>query len=73
MQGSMLTDEGSAINAHNLFIGKGGLQHLGSFGIQIGLSVRGVEYSLIEDKEVCVSGWKTLTIFIKDGSWHGKR
>ena len=58
----MLFDERAAVNAHNLQARECGLKYLCGTGIVRGLCVCGVEYSLVDDKEIGICGRQALAV-----------
>ena len=59
----MLANEDAAIDADDLAVGEGIVQHLGSTLVIVRLIVGRIEYCTIDDEEVGVGGRQTLVAF----------
>ena len=64
MEGAVLLDDGTTVDADDLAIGIGLADDTHGLGIKVGLSVGGHEDGTIDDQIVGVGGWQTVAIVI---------
>ena len=67
----MLLDDTSTIDAHNLPFRESFTNESQGFCVEVWLGVSGAEYSPVDDEEVGICGWQSLTLE-DDGPWHGQ-
>ena len=59
----MLANEDAAIDADDLAVGEGIVQHLGSTLVVVRLIIGRIEHGTIDDEEVGIGGRQTLVAF----------
>ena len=64
MQGAMLLNDGTAVDAYDLAVGEGLAHYLKRLNVKVGLVVGGNEYCSVDDEIVGISGWQTFAIII---------
>ena len=64
MQAAVLFDNASTVDADDLPVGEGLTDDSQRFGIEVGLSIGGTEYGIVDDEEVGVGGREAVTLTI---------
>ena len=69
MDGAVLADDGAAVDADNIAAREGCGDELQGLCVEVGLAIGRAEHGTVDDEEVGIGGWKTLSVII-DCAWH---
>ena len=69
MQASVLADNSTTVDAHNLPVRKSLTDDSQSLLVEVGLGIGGYQYGTIDDQIVGIGGWQTFLTII---DWAGQ-